>query len=154
MVASVPPLRNPTEADIPRSRLWFFSSFRLFPSLKRRGGCASNNLRSHRSGADGVVSSAKPTTPSAPFKVASQHLFNVAASPPFQGGEKSPLPKVLAYSRCDSVRLKYSPVRRDTTGPGRDHRSRTADSRGRHRPCDGQRHCPIPRYADVSRWMY
>src|SRR5204863_1933574 len=35
---------------------------------------------------------AEPTTPSAPFKVASQHLFDVAASPPFQGGEKSPLP--------------------------------------------------------------
>ena len=46
--------------------------------------------------ADGVVSSAeifRPeglaglTTPSSPSKVASRHFFNVAASPPFQGGE-------------------------------------------------------------------
>jgi hypothetical protein len=49
----------------------------LFPSLKRRGGCGINQKsRSHRSAADGVVSSAKSsglkvpaelTTPPAPF---------------------------------------------------------------------------------------
>src|SRR6266850_7615879 len=68
-----------------------------FPSLKRRGGCASKKkTRSNRSGADGVVILGKCcflkrspglTTPSAPSKVASQHFFEGAATPPLRGGE-------------------------------------------------------------------
>src|SRR5262245_45193364 len=46
--------------------------------------------RSLKSGADGVVEfepSANSTTPSAPTKVASQHLLNVASTPPHRGGD-------------------------------------------------------------------
>ncbi len=73
------------------------SARRAFPSLKRRGGCASNRKsRSYRSSADGVVSSAKCfrsedfaelTTRPLLSKVASQRLFDVVDTPPFQGGE-------------------------------------------------------------------
>src|SRR5207249_3476649 len=69
----------------------------LFPSLQRRGRCGINKtVRSLRSAADGVVSSAKLfrpkdfadlTTPSARTKVASRHFLDRAATPPFQGGE-------------------------------------------------------------------
>src|SRR5262249_7006757 len=68
-----------------------------FPSSQRRGGCAIKKMpRSHQSGADGVVSSAKClglksfaelTTPSAPIKVASRNLIGVAATPPLRGGD-------------------------------------------------------------------
>ena len=68
----------------------------FFPSLKRRGGCASNKKsRSHRSGADGVVSSAKRlglnsfaelTTPAAPISERI-HLIDGASTPPLRGGE-------------------------------------------------------------------
>jgi hypothetical protein len=61
----------------------------IFPSLKRRGGCGINKkLRSHRSAADGVVSSAncsglnklaELTTPAAPFRNGSIGLM---ARPP------------------------------------------------------------------------
>src|SRR6266581_8367520 len=49
----------------------YHHSYVLFPSSQRRGGCAIKRMpRSHRSGADGVVSLAKRcsglTTPSAP----------------------------------------------------------------------------------------
>src|SRR5262245_25376581 len=57
-------------------------------------------MRSHRSGADGVVGSAEvfrnaffrgdgsmSTTPSAPLKEASRLLLDVASTPPMSGGE-------------------------------------------------------------------
>ncbi len=63
--------------------------FGAFPSLKRRGGCGINEkLQSHRSAADGVVSSAtfsglnnfpKLTTPAALFRNGSISLM---ARPP------------------------------------------------------------------------
>src|SRR5437867_2687606 len=90
-------MRRPIRCPVVDS---FEFSTDVFPSLKRRGGCASDKKsRSHRSGADGVVGSARssdlsisPGRPPRPLvsKVASQRLFDLAASPPFQGGEKSP----------------------------------------------------------------
>jgi hypothetical protein len=59
-----------------------------FPSLKRRGGCGINKMsRSHRSAADGVVSSApcsglsnfaELTTPAVPFR---NGTFSLLARP-------------------------------------------------------------------------
>src|SRR5215467_11217546 len=85
-----------------------------FPSLKRRGGCGINQkVRSHRSAADGVVSSAKlfrpqdfadlllrlrpiglalRATPSARTKVAGQYFLDRASTPPFQRGEGRLIP--------------------------------------------------------------
>src|SRR5438445_8841365 len=67
---------------------------RVLPSSERRGGCAIKKmLRSHRSGADGVVSSAEhfvcATTRSARAMVASQ-LF-LAAQPPLLSKEGNTL---------------------------------------------------------------
>ncbi len=65
----------------------------IFPSSQRRGGCAIKKMpRSHKSGADGVVSSAglgrraELTTPSATNRNGSI-VFDVADTPPLRGGE-------------------------------------------------------------------
>jgi hypothetical protein len=65
-------------------------------SPPRRGGVDVRSIRSREATlfrTDGVVSSAPIqafaglTTPSAPIKDASRHLFDVAATPPLRGGE-------------------------------------------------------------------
>ena len=74
-------------------------NLRTFPSLKRRGGCAvKEKTRSlliprRRGGETGEIfrpeGFAGLTTPSAPSKVLRDILFDVASTPPFQGGENS-----------------------------------------------------------------
>ena len=77
----------------------------IFPSLKRRGGRAINEMNPFRNGAAGVVSSAKSFRPEqfaelttirasrsrfAPVcgaSLALQLFIDAAATPPFQGGE-------------------------------------------------------------------
>src|SRR5881628_401309 len=66
------------------------------PLLAEEGGCGiQSKLRSHRSAADGVVSSAQssglkrlaePTTPAAPISERI-HFIDGASTPPLRGGE-------------------------------------------------------------------
>src|SRR5207244_11206828 len=74
---------------------------RHIPSSQRRGGCAIKKMpRSHKSGAEGVVSSAglrrraELTTPSATNRNGSI-VFDVADTPPLRGGECA-APKTLS----------------------------------------------------------
>jgi hypothetical protein len=74
--------------------------FGAFPSLKRRGGCGINEkLQSHRSAADGVVSSASCSglnnfrRTDYPGRAVSERIHSIdgASTPPFEGGEYSPI---------------------------------------------------------------
>src|SRR5213594_4357823 len=73
----------------------------IFPSSQRRGACAIKKMpRSHKTGADGLVSSAGLrrravlTTPSATNRNGSI-VFDVADTPPLRGGERA-APKTLS----------------------------------------------------------
>ena len=73
--------------------VWTELECATFPSSQRRGGCAIKIVpRSHKSGADGVVSAAglrrraELTTPSATNRNGSI-VFDVADTPPLRGGE-------------------------------------------------------------------
>src|SRR5439155_20873169 len=99
-----------------------FGLGRIFPSSHRRGGCAVNQeaakrpfprrrarsasaiARSRNSGQFGAIfSSAGLTTPSAPYKDASQHFIDVASTPPLRGGECSP-------ARIGKLKLSHYPI--------------------------------------------
>src|SRR5207247_4189188 len=75
----------------------------LFP--RRRARSASAIARSRNSGQFGAIfSSAGLTTPSAPYKDASQHFIDVASTPPLRGGECSP-------ARIGKLKLSHYPIR-------------------------------------------